>query len=78
MLLLLLFLVAQGDALAVGPQAGDPDPSPRLDDAAHIRQHAALIDLYAVRSHAMPPGNVTDITLDERAQLAGWVASGAK
>jgi uncharacterized membrane protein len=49
----------------------------RLDDAAHIRQHAALIEIYAVRSHAMPPGNITDITLDERAQLAAWLAAGA-
>jgi uncharacterized membrane protein len=49
----------------------------RLDDAEHIRQHAALIEIYAVRSHAMPPGNITDITLDERAQLAAWLAAGA-
>jgi uncharacterized membrane protein len=50
----------------------------RLDDAAHIRQYAALIDLYAVRSYAMPPGNVTDISPEERDQLAAWVAAGAK
>ena len=49
----------------------------RLDDADHIRQYAALIDLYAVRSHAMPPGNITDISLAERDQLAAWVAAGA-
>jgi len=49
----------------------------RLDDAEHIRQHAALIEIYAVRSHAMPPGNITDITLDERDQLAAWLAAGA-
>jgi uncharacterized membrane protein len=47
----------------------------RLDDAAHIRQYARLIDLYAVRSHAMPPGNITDISLDERDQLAAWAAA---
>jgi uncharacterized membrane protein len=49
----------------------------RLDDADHIRQYATLIDLYAVRSHAMPPGNITDISLAERDQLAAWVAAGA-
>jgi uncharacterized membrane protein len=49
----------------------------RLDDAEHIRQHAALIELCAVRSHAMPPGNITEITLRERAVLASWLAAGA-
>jgi uncharacterized membrane protein len=49
----------------------------RLDDAGHIRQHAALIELYAVRSHAMPPGNITEITLPERQVLATWLAAGA-
>jgi uncharacterized membrane protein len=48
----------------------------RLDDAEHIRQHAKLIDLYAVRSHAMPPGNITEITVQERALIAGWLAAG--
>jgi uncharacterized membrane protein len=49
----------------------------RLDDAEHIRQHAALIELYAVRSHAMPPGNITEITPQERQVLASWLAAGA-
>jgi uncharacterized membrane protein len=49
----------------------------RLDDADHIRQHAKLIELYAVHSHAMPPGNITDISLEERDQLAAWAAAGA-
>jgi len=49
----------------------------RLDDAEHIRQHARLIELYAVRSHAMPPGNITEISLRERAVIAGWLAAGA-
>jgi uncharacterized membrane protein len=49
----------------------------RLDDAEHIGQHARLIELYAVRSHAMPPGNITEITLQERAVIAGWLAEGA-
>jgi uncharacterized membrane protein len=49
----------------------------RLDDAERIAQHARLIELYAVRSHAMPPGNITEITLQERAVIAGWLAAGA-
>jgi len=49
----------------------------RLDDAEHIRRHARLIELYAVRSHAMPPGNITEISLQERAVIAGWLAAGA-
>jgi uncharacterized membrane protein len=49
----------------------------RLDDAEHIRQHAALIEVYAVRSHAMPPGNITEITLQERQVIATWLAAGA-
>jgi uncharacterized membrane protein len=49
----------------------------RLDDAAHIRQHARLIELYAVRSHAMPPGNITEITPQERQVIAAWLAAGA-
>jgi uncharacterized membrane protein len=49
----------------------------RLDDAAEIKMHAKLIGLYAVRSNAMPPGNVTDIGVDDRRILAAWLAAGA-
>ncbi len=49
----------------------------RLDDAEQIRLHAKLIGIYAVRSHAMPPGNVTEIGDDDRAKLAAWIAAGA-
>jgi uncharacterized membrane protein len=49
----------------------------RLDDADAIRLHARMIDINAVHSHAMPPGNVTEITPDERQVLAGWIAEGA-
>jgi uncharacterized membrane protein len=51
--------------------------SVRLDDAAQIKLHARLIAINAVRSHAMPPGNVTEITPDERQVLAAWIAAGA-
>ncbi|HEY2754633.1 MAG TPA: urate hydroxylase PuuD [Pseudolabrys sp.] len=49
----------------------------RLDDAEQIRLHARLIAINAVRSHAMPPGNVTEITPEERQILASWIAAGA-
>ncbi len=47
----------------------------RLDRPGQIRRHAALIELNAVRSRAMPPGNVTRITREERAALAAWAAA---
>ena len=48
-----------------------------LDTPERIRIHAQLIDINAVRSSAMPPGNITEITLDERRKLAAWIAAGA-
>jgi len=44
----------------------------RLDTPAQIRRHASQIRLQAVLSHAMPPGNVTEITAAERAILKSW------
>jgi uncharacterized membrane protein len=49
----------------------------RLDDPDTIKAHARLIGIYAVRSHAMPPGNVTEISLADRRVLAAWLAAGA-
>jgi len=49
----------------------------RLDTPERIRQHARQIDINAVRSHAMPPGNVTEMTAEERVALAAWLAAGA-
>jgi uncharacterized membrane protein len=46
-----------------------------LDSSDHIRRNARLIGRNAAWSNAMPPGNVTEITGDERAVLAAWVAS---
>jgi uncharacterized membrane protein len=48
-----------------------------LDDAEHIRRNARLIGRNAAWSSAMPPGNVTEMTLDERQVLAAWLAAGA-
>jgi uncharacterized membrane protein len=49
-----------------------------LDTPERIRAHARLIDITSVRSSAMPPGNVTDMTPDERATLAAWLAGARK
>lgn len=45
-----------------------------LDNDADIRRYAELIDIAAVKSNAMPPGNVTDMTAKERATLASWLS----
>jgi uncharacterized membrane protein len=47
-----------------------------LDSRDEIVRRARLIDINAVRSHAMPPGNVTEITGAEREVLAAWLAAG--
>jgi uncharacterized membrane protein len=47
-----------------------------LDTDEHIRLHAPLIEIAAVRSNAMPPGNITDMTGEERRKLASWLAAG--
>jgi uncharacterized membrane protein len=47
-----------------------------LDTDAQIRRHARLIEIFAVRSQAMPPGNITEMTTAERLTLASWIAAG--
>jgi uncharacterized membrane protein len=48
-----------------------------LDDAEHIRINARIIGRNAAWSNAMPPGNITEMTPDERAVLAAWLEAGA-
>ena len=48
----------------------------RLDSAEEILRHARLIEAYAVRSQAMPPGNVSLMSPKERMLLASWFAAG--
>ena len=55
-----------------------PPGGVRLDDADHIKLHARLVGIYAVRSHAMPPGNVTEISASDRRILEAWLANGAR
>jgi uncharacterized membrane protein len=49
-----------------------PPQDVRLDSAEEIRRHGRLIEIWAVLSRAMPPGNVTGMTDQERATLAAW------
>jgi uncharacterized membrane protein len=46
-----------------------------LDDSDHIRRNARLIGRNAAWSSAMPPGNVTEMTGEERAQIAAWLTT---
>ena len=48
-----------------------------LDRPEHIHRNAKLIGRFAAWSSAMPPGNVTEMTGDERATVAAWLAAGA-
>ena len=47
-----------------------------LETGRDIVLNAALIDRQAVRSHAMPPGNLTGLEPAERLALARWIRSG--
>jgi uncharacterized membrane protein len=49
-----------------------------LDQADHIRRYARLIGRNAAWSNAMPPGNVTEMTSEERATIAAWLEAGAQ
>jgi uncharacterized membrane protein len=49
----------------------------RLDSPEAIKLHASMIAINAVDSHAMPPGNITEISPQERQVLAAWIAAGA-
>ena len=45
-----------------------------LDTPQAIQRQAYVIRVQAVMTHAMPPNNVTGMTLDERRVLAKWLA----
>jgi uncharacterized membrane protein len=48
-----------------------------LDGPENIKRRAHLIEINAVRSSAMPPGNITQITDRERQIIGAWIAAGA-
>jgi uncharacterized membrane protein len=46
-----------------------------LETDGQIARQAAAIRIQAVMTKAMPPNNITEMTLDERRQLAAWLAT---
>ena len=48
------------------------------DEPEQIKARAAAIEEQAVRTRAMPLGNVTEMTDAEREVLGRWIAQGAK
>jgi uncharacterized membrane protein len=48
-----------------------------LETQEDIRRHATPIALQAVYTHAMPPGNITEMEEEERQLLAVWIDAGA-
>jgi uncharacterized membrane protein len=59
------------------PGIGHAPKDVRLESRDDIVHYAALIDRQAVRSVAMPPGNVTGLEPAERETLARWIAAGS-
>lgn len=49
-----------------------------LDTPAHIAANAQRVEQQAVLTHAMPLGNLTGMTENERMLVGGWIAGGAK
>lgn len=49
-----------------------------LDTPEHILLHMRQIEINAVLSNAMPPGNVTEISDADRRLIAAWLGQGAK
>ncbi|GLS42737.1 urate hydroxylase PuuD [Methylobacterium brachythecii] len=47
-----------------------------LDSEGAIARQAQAIRHQAVLTHSMPPNNVSEMTLDERAQIAAWLENG--
>lgn len=46
-----------------------------LDEPHHIQRQKDAIRLHSVLTRAMPPNNITGLTLDERRVLAGWTGT---
>ena len=66
---------------AARPSQPGIDVAPKgvlLDTPAHIVANAAAIRQQAVLTRAMPLGNLTGMTDDERARLGAWIDAGAK
>jgi uncharacterized membrane protein len=61
----------------VWPGVGATPKGVLLDGPENINRNASLIRINAVLSRAMPPGNVTDMTAEERRVLAAWLNGAA-
>lgn len=53
-----------------------PPKGVALDSYDHVRANAARVRAMAVDSQAMPLGNPTHMTPEERQRLGGWIAAG--
>ena len=49
----------------------------KFDTPDEIKMAAAKIKLMAIDTQAMPLGNLTHMTAEERATLAAWLGQGA-
>jgi len=52
-----------------------PPLNVRLESPEDILREASRIEMQAVLSRAMPPGNVTGMTEKERHMIAAWLAA---
>ncbi|MFD1704092.1 urate hydroxylase PuuD [Methylopila henanensis] len=57
------------------PGVGVAPKGVKLETFAEIETHAAGLRTVAVLTHSMPPGNVTEMTQDERDTLRAWLDS---
>ncbi|MDR4306048.1 urate hydroxylase PuuD [Chelatococcus sambhunathii] len=57
------------------PGIGVAPKGVKLETLQDIKAHAGSIRTAAVLTHSMPPGNVTEITPEERKALADWASS---
>ncbi len=53
---------------------GEPPKGVLLDTPERIAAFAPAIRMQAVLTHAMPPNNLTEMTIEERGALAHWLA----
>ena len=44
-----------------------------LDSVGEIHRQREAIRLFSVMTHAMPPNNITEMTPEERRELARWL-----
>lgn len=59
------------------PGMGHAPKGVLLENGRDIVLNASLIERQAVRSHAMPPGNITGMEPSERLALARWLETGS-